>query len=226
MSRNAARTLRRSRRKSENRRSRRKSRTMSISALRAALLDRVIAAIGRRVGVDVLGGHRRPDEDEPVVEIRAVQDLARHRVEERFRAFRLLVVDEQADEVELGALPQRVGAGPVQPGGAEFAPDARGGLLARAGRRNRCGRRPHGGSPASWPFRNDAWRRARNRGTARSGDRNRRAARPRLRARCLRRRLEPLRDARWRALESPDHLGAGPCSASRCSSCSTFKLAL
>ena len=38
--------------------------------------QRVIAPVGRRVGNDMLGGHGRPDEDEPVMEIRPVQDLA------------------------------------------------------------------------------------------------------------------------------------------------------
>ena len=91
-------------------------------------LARVIASVRRRVGLDVLGGDRRAHEDEPVVEVRAVQDLARHRVEERLGALGLLVVDEQADEVQLDALPQSVGAAAVEPGRPELAPDALHGL--------------------------------------------------------------------------------------------------
>ena len=62
----------------------------------------------------------------------AVQDLARYRIEERLRAFRLLVIDQQADEVQFGALPQCVGARAVQARTAEFVPDARGGFLDAA----------------------------------------------------------------------------------------------
>jgi hypothetical protein len=48
----------------------------------------VVAAIGRRIGFDVLGGNRRTDENEIVVEIGAVQYLAEHRIEEGFRQVR------------------------------------------------------------------------------------------------------------------------------------------
>ena len=88
-------------------------------------LQRVVASIRRRNRVDVLGRDRGADEDESVVEIDAVQDLHEHRVEERLRAFRLLVVDQQADELELDLLPQRVA---IEPRGPEFALDALGGL--------------------------------------------------------------------------------------------------
>ena len=91
--------------------------------VRAPLLQRIVAAVRRRVGLDVLGGHRRPHEDEAIVEVGAVQDLARHRVEERLRALGLLVVDQQADVVELDALPQRVGAAAFEARRAELALD-------------------------------------------------------------------------------------------------------
>ena len=47
-----------------------KSSTMSISAWRSAVRQRVVAAVRGRVGFDVLGGHRRAHEDEAVVEVR------------------------------------------------------------------------------------------------------------------------------------------------------------
>ena len=95
---------------------------MSISACAQALLQRIVAAVGRRVGVDVLGGNRRPDEDEPVVEIRrGAAIFTEHGVEERLRALGLPVVDQEPDEVALDLLPQRVAVGAVKPGDAVFA---------------------------------------------------------------------------------------------------------
>ena len=88
-----------------------------------SLLQRVVAAVGRRIGVDVLGRDRRPDEDEAVMEIGAVEDLAGHRIEERLGAFGLLVIEQQADEMELDLLPQRVGGEGVEVGEPEFSED-------------------------------------------------------------------------------------------------------
>jgi hypothetical protein len=68
----------------------------------------VVAAIGWRIGFDVFRGNRRTDENEIVVEIGAMQYLAEHRIEERFRQFGLLVVCQQADELELGLLPDGI----------------------------------------------------------------------------------------------------------------------
>ncbi len=96
------------------------------------LLQRIVAAVGRRVGIDVLGGDGRPHEDEAVVEIAAAQRLDRYRVEERFRALRLLVVDQEADVVQFHVLPQRVAARSVEPGEPELALDPLGGLLHAA----------------------------------------------------------------------------------------------
>ena len=49
--------------------SKRRSSTMSISACRSPLAARIVAAVGRRIGVEVLGRHRRPHEQEAVVEV-------------------------------------------------------------------------------------------------------------------------------------------------------------
>ena len=55
----------------------------------------IIAAVSRSVvGFDVLGRHRRTDENEIVVKIIAVQDFGRHRIEEGFGQFRLLVIEQ------------------------------------------------------------------------------------------------------------------------------------
>ncbi len=71
-----------------------------------AILHRVVAAVGGRdVGFDILGGQGRANEHEIVAEIVAVQDLGRHRVEEGFGQFRLLVVEQQADVEQLDLLP-------------------------------------------------------------------------------------------------------------------------
>ena len=92
-------------------------------------LQRIVAAIRRRIGVDVLGRDRRPDEDELVVEIDPMEDLHRHRVEEGFCAFGLFVIDQKPDEMTLDVLPQRVR---VEPRGAELAQHAIGGFLDAA----------------------------------------------------------------------------------------------
>ena len=95
-----------------------------------ALLQRVVAAVRRRIGVDVLGGDRRAHEDELVVEVRAVQDLDRHRVEERLRALGLLVVDQERDELALDFAPTRASRSIAR--GAQLALDPVGGLLHAA----------------------------------------------------------------------------------------------
>ncbi len=77
--------------------------------LAPGLQRRVIDAVGGRrerfVDLDVGGGDRRPDEDEAVVEVAAVQDLRRHRVEEGLGQLGLPVVDQQADVEQLDLLP-------------------------------------------------------------------------------------------------------------------------
>ncbi len=72
----------------------------------------------------MLGGHRGPNEQTPVVEIRAVKDLARNRVEKRFRAFGLLVIDQQRDVLALDLGP----AGVIDARAAEVEFQARNGL--------------------------------------------------------------------------------------------------
>ena len=68
-------------------------------------LGRVVAAVDRRVGLDVLRRNRRPYEREVVVDVRAAHDPRHDRVEERLRELRTLVIDEQADVEQLGFTP-------------------------------------------------------------------------------------------------------------------------
>ena len=77
----------------------------ALEALVEARVVRVVAAVDRRVGPDVLGRHRGPHEDQVVVGIGAVQDPRDHRVEERLGELGLRMVDEQADVEELCVLP-------------------------------------------------------------------------------------------------------------------------
>jgi hypothetical protein len=89
-----------------------------------AVLHRVVAPVGRRVGLDVLRRHRRPGKDVVVVEIRTVQDLRAHRVEEGLGEFRLLVVDQSSDIEQFELLP----GGIVERSGAEVGTQQIGGL--------------------------------------------------------------------------------------------------
>jgi hypothetical protein len=77
--------------------------------LAQVLLVRVVGAVGgQRAGFvvfDVLGADGRAHEDEVVVEVGAVQQLGRHRVEEGLGQLGLVVVGQQADVVQLGLLP-------------------------------------------------------------------------------------------------------------------------
>ena len=73
---------------------------------------RVVAAVDRRVGLDVLGRDRRADEDQVVVIVGALQDPRDHRVEEGLGKLRLAVLDEQADVVELRVAPGLVAERP------------------------------------------------------------------------------------------------------------------
>ena len=66
---------------------------------------RVVAAVDRRVGLDVLGRDRCADEDQVVVVVAALQDPFDHRVEEGLGELRLAVLDEQADVEELRVAP-------------------------------------------------------------------------------------------------------------------------
>ena len=52
-----------------------------------------------------------------------MQDLARDRIEESLRAFRLVVVDQQTDVVELDTFPKRIRALSLESGGAKLALD-------------------------------------------------------------------------------------------------------
>lgn len=72
----------------------------------------VVGAVGRLGGrllvLDVLRRDGRPQEDEIVVEVRAVQDARAHRVEEGLGALGLVMVGQQADEVQLDLAPDFV----------------------------------------------------------------------------------------------------------------------
>ena len=48
--------------------------------------------------------------------VRAMQDLARDRGEERLGALGLPMVDQEPDEMQLDAVPQRIGAAARKPG--------------------------------------------------------------------------------------------------------------
>ena len=75
-----------------------------------AIASRVIRAIRRRTIVEVFGRRGRPHEQAPIVEVRTVQQLRRHRVEERLGTLGLPVVDQQADEATLHLRPERITA--------------------------------------------------------------------------------------------------------------------
>ena len=98
-----------SRRRSSKSRSSWKLVTTRCQVSTSVVLGRVVRAVGRQrrglVVLEVLGRDGGAHEDEVVVEVAAVQDLGRHRVEERLGALGLVVVDEQADVVELDLLP-------------------------------------------------------------------------------------------------------------------------
>ena len=79
---------------------------------------------------------RRPHEDEVVVEVAAVQDLGGDRVEEGLGQLGLVVVDQQADVVQLDLLPAAVGRSPAPNSPLQRADR----LAARAGRRTRSAR--------------------------------------------------------------------------------------
>ena len=76
-----------------------------LEGLAEAAAGRVVAAVDRRVGVDVLGRHRGTHEDQVVVGVGAVEHPRDHRVEERLGELGLQVVDQQADVGELRLLP-------------------------------------------------------------------------------------------------------------------------
>ncbi len=69
----------------------------------------VVGAVGGPRGglvvLDVFGADRRPHKDEVVVEMRAVQDLGGDRVEEGLGQLGLVVVDQQADVMQLDLVP-------------------------------------------------------------------------------------------------------------------------
>src|SRR6185503_4083403 len=90
-------------------------------AQRAAqtLAQRVIAAEGRRLALEVLGRHRRAPEDELVVVVAPVQHLAGDRVVEGLGALGLGVLVQQADVGQLDRRPQRFVARRVREGGEE-----------------------------------------------------------------------------------------------------------
>ena len=72
-------------------------------------MGRVVGTVGRtRLGLavfDVLGTDSGSDEDEVVLKVAAVQNLGRDRVEKCLSQFRLMVIDQQADVMQLDLLP-------------------------------------------------------------------------------------------------------------------------
>src|SRR5437773_8460536 len=92
----------------------------------------VVAAIRRDVGIEIFGRRRRTDEDESIVIVRAMQDLARDRREERLGALGLPVIDQESDEMQLDAVPQRIGAAARKARRAKFTFDALDGFSATA----------------------------------------------------------------------------------------------
>ena len=92
----------------------------ALEAIAQAAGARVVAAVDRRVGIDVLGRDRRAHEDKIVVRIRPPEDSRDHGVEERLGELGLGVVDEQADVEELGLLPD----GSVERRDVEPCPEA------------------------------------------------------------------------------------------------------
>ena len=114
-----------------------KSRKTCSKHSRESSAVRVVAAVDRRVGVDVLGRHRGAHEDQVVVGVGAPQDPRDHRVEERLGELGLRVVDEQADVDELRLLPDR-----------ESRATRRRTRRGRARRTRRRARRRSGSAPA------------------------------------------------------------------------------
>ena len=55
---------------------------------------RVVTAIRRDIGIEILGRRRRTNENEAIMVVRAMQDLARDRGEERLGALGLPMVDQ------------------------------------------------------------------------------------------------------------------------------------
>ena len=74
-------------------------------AVAETALAGVVAAVDRRVGLDLLRRDRGADEDEVVVRVGAAEDPRDHRVEERLGELGLVVVDEEPDEAELDLPP-------------------------------------------------------------------------------------------------------------------------
>ena len=75
---------------------------------RAGVVGAVRRFGGRLLVLDVFRRDGRPHEDEIVVEVRAVQDARAHRVEEGLGQFRLVMVGQQADVVQLDLAPDFV----------------------------------------------------------------------------------------------------------------------
>ena len=93
---------------------------------------RVVTAIRRDIGIEILGRRRRTNENEAIMVVRAMQDLARDRGEERLGALGLAMVDQQSDEMQLDAIPQGVGAAARKARRAKFAFDALDGFRSTA----------------------------------------------------------------------------------------------
>ena len=190
---------------------------------RQRLARRVVGAVGGSAAGSSFSMYsvrdRRAHEDEVVVEVAAVQDLGRHRVEEGLGELGLVVVDQQADVVQLDLLPDvhRQRRRPRTRSAAARRP------RRRAGRRTRCAR----ACARCWPCQSAGSKRvlglrAGLRGRAGSGGRSRRASPARCRRRggsaCRSRRAQRPRRRRARPCRRAAHRRGAldePCAARR-----------
>ena len=136
---------------------------------------RVVAAVDRGVGLDVLGRDRRADEDQVVVVVGALQDPRDHRVEEGLGELRLAVLDEQADVVELRVAPGLVAERRRRRTRRAAGRRTRG----RARRRSGSAPAPRAAAPSRRPPRTGPWRARSWRGRAGSACRSPRSGRSR-----------------------------------------------
>ena len=74
-----------------------------------AIFPGVIATVGRRaIRFDILGRHGWTNENEIVVEVMAMENLRRDRIEEGFGQLGLFVVEQQPDVEQFDLLPGRL----------------------------------------------------------------------------------------------------------------------
>ena len=73
--------------------------------IRLRVPRKIRGAVVGVVAFDVFGADRWAHKDEVVVEVTAVQDFGGHRVEKGFGQLGLVVIDQQANEMQLDLLP-------------------------------------------------------------------------------------------------------------------------